>query len=240
MIKIIAFDADDTLWENEIYFHQSRERFFRLLKGFASKEEIISEFEYIEKLNVKVYGYGIKSHTLSMIETALKLSNNTISSEIISQVLYTGKDLFNKPLDIFDMVEEVLKELFCYYELIIITKGDLLDQNRKIEDSGLQKYFRKSFVVSEKTEKEYSNIISEMGCSENEFLMVGNSLRSDIIPVLNIGGYGVYIPHNYVCHHERVEEDIQHDNLFHISDISEILSLNILNSFADINSKNGN
>lgn len=199
-----------------------------MLSCFGTEEEVLSEFEAIERKNVKVYGYGVKSHTLSMIETALKISNNAIRSEIISRLLSVGKGIFNKPLDIFNGVEEVLETLSKVYKLVIITKGDLLDQNKKIEESGLNKYFYKSFVVTEKREDDYSKIISSLGCSPEEFLMVGNSLPSDIIPVLNIGGYGVHIPHNYICHHERVDEEVAHFNLFSFNNITELLNLDLI------------
>lgn len=233
MIRIIAFDADDTLWENEIFFHDARVRFVSLLRCFSSESKIISEFEEIEKQNVKVYGYGIKSHTLSMVETALKLSNNTIDTEIISEIIDIGKDIYNKPLNLFSGVEDVLKYLYFEYKLIIITKGDLLDQTRKIELSGLSGFFSKTFVVSEKSEKEYFNILKEMGIREKEFLMVGNSLKSDIVPVINIGGNGVYVPHSYICHHEIVEEEIIHDNLFQINNISELKKLDLISLFSE-------
>lgn len=225
MVNIIAFDADDTLWENELYFHQTREELVSLLNCFASEKEILQLFESIERNNLEYYGYGVKSHTLSMMETALEISNNTISPAILAQLLEVGKDIFKRPLKIFDGVEDTLKSLSVDYKLIVITKGDLKDQNRKLEESGLMQYFYRTFVVTEKREDDYLSILEELAYSPNDFLMVGNSLPSDIIPVLNIGGYGVYIPHNYTCHYERTESNMKDNRLIQLNKISELKEL---------------
>lgn len=231
MVKIIAFDADDTLWENELYFHYTREVLVSLLSCFGTDIEILSFFEATERKNLKDYGYGVKSHTLSMIETALKISNNTISSDIISKLLKEGKDIFYKPLEIFKGVEETLEYLSEQFKLVVITKGDLLDQNKKLELSGLNKYLYKTFVVSEKREADYLKVISDLGCSANEFMMVGNSLPSDVLPVVEIGGYGVHIPHNYVCHYERLEKEIVHERILRITDIRQLKDKELLSPF---------
>ncbi len=231
MIKIIAFDADDTLWENELYFHNTRKVLTNNLNCFSTDKNIISLFESIEKKNLKDYGYGVKSHTLSMIETALNISNNKVSAEIISIILEKGKEIFSKPIEIFKGVEDTLQYLSKYYKLVIITKGDLLNQSNKIELSGLNKYIHKSFIVSEKRQSDYIKIISELDCKANEFVMVGNSIPSDILPVVEIGGFGVHIPHHYTCHYERIEKEISNNRILRINNISKLQNKDLLSKF---------
>ncbi len=223
-IKVIGFDADDTLWVNETYFRETEEKFADLLGEYETKNKIDQELFKIEIQNLELYGYGVKSFMLSMIESALDLSNNTISQQTISNILDLGKEMISKPVELLDGVEEVLQKLEQKYHLIVLTKGDLLDQERKLEKSELSKYFKHVEVLSEKKEKNYSNLLAHLGIDKNEFLMIGNSLKSDVIPILNIGARAVHIPFHTTWAHEMVsEKEEQLNNHLKLSSIKDIL-----------------
>jgi len=212
-IKVIGFDADDTLWDNETYFRDSENKFCELLKGFATNSEIIKILFKNEVNNLKLYGYGVKGFTLSMIETALIISNNSISQSIIQKIILLGKEMLNKPVVLLDGVNEVLQELQKSYKLIIATKGDLLDQERKLEKSKLSKYFHHIEVMSNKEIADYKKLMQHLDVLPNEFLMVGNSLKSDIIPVIDIGGYGIHVPYHTTWQYEEIKEDNIAENI---------------------------
>src|SRR5690606_21162273 len=161
-IKVIGFDADDTLWVNETYFRRTEERFAELLEEYETKNKIDQELFKMEMANLDIYGYGIKGFMLSMIESALDLSNNKVSQETISKILELGKKMILHPVELLDGVEEVLSKLVDKYRLIVLTKGDLLDQERKLEKSGLSKYFHHVEVLSDKKESNYSNLLEHL------------------------------------------------------------------------------
>src|SRR3978361_502891 len=190
-IKVIAFDADDTLWVNEPYFQNTEKKFCTLLEEFMPQHTLSRELLKIEIENLALYGYGIKGYILSMIEAALKVSDNTISIEAVEKIIGFGKDLLNEPIELLDDVEEVLKALQLHYRIVVATKGDLLDQERKLKKSGLGHYFHHIEVMSEKGEEDYLKLIKHLDIRPDEFLMIGNSLKSDVIPVLNIGGHAI-------------------------------------------------
>lgn len=228
-IKVIAFDADDTLWENEPYFRDNEARFSELMLPFQpNKEECIQTFYKIVIKNLPLYGFGIKAFMLSMTETALKISNNKVSNEIIAQILDIGKKMLQEPVVLYDNVEEVLKQLQKEYKLIVVTKGDLLDQERKLKKSNLEKYFHHIEIVSDKAEEQYLHLINHLDVSPSEFLMIGNSAKSDILPVLNIGGWGIFIPSHFTWQHEQVDLDERFTNnnkFFSVNSIIEILGI---------------
>ncbi|MDA3779598.1 MAG: HAD family hydrolase [Bacteroidales bacterium] len=226
-IKIIGFDADDTLWDNEPYFRESEEKFCKLLAEFSSDKEIIKSLFKTEIDNLNIYGYGIKGFTLSMIETALTISNNTIPQVIINELIILGKEMLNKPVVLLNGVENTLKRLQEKYKLIIATKGDLLDQERKLNKSGLSKYFHHIEVMSNKEIVDYKKLIHHLDITPDEFLMVGNSLKSDIIPVINMGGYGMHIPYHTTWQHEEINEiDVLSSNrISKIENISKLLNI---------------
>ncbi len=205
-IKVIAFDADDTLWVNEPYFRESEMEFCKLLKNGMSIDEVTEELFATEIGNIPLYGYGTKAFILSMIETSLKITKGNVSSEKIQAIISLGKEQMNKPVELLDGVIEVLESLHGKYQLIVATKGDLLDQERKLKKSGLLKYFHHIEVMSDKQESDYQKLIQHLDIPVNEFLMVGNSLRSDIIPVLNLGGKAVHVPFHTTWEHEMVSE----------------------------------
>ena len=180
--KVIAFDADDTLWVNETYFRDAEKKFAKILSKYETVNKIDQELFKAEMKNLELYGYGIKGFMLSMIECALKLSNYSISQHEIEKILTLGKEMLTKPIELLDGVEEVLGELHHKYKLIVATKGDLLDQERKLEKSGLLKYFHHIEVMSEKKEMDYKKLVKHLDINSNELLMIGNSLKSDVLP----------------------------------------------------------
>ncbi|MDB4752637.1 HAD family hydrolase [Winogradskyella sp.] len=205
-IKVIGFDADDTLWVNETYFREAEERVGILLSHFETPNKIDQELFKMEMKNLGTYGYGVKGFVLSMVELAIELSNRTVANSIISQILDIGKEMINKPIELLDGVEDVLKTLSTEYRLILATKGDLLDQERKLEKSGLLHYFHHIEVLSEKQESNYSKLLMHLDIKPSEFLMVGNSLKSDILPLVNIGAQAIHVPFHTTWQHEKVTD----------------------------------
>jgi putative hydrolase of the HAD superfamily len=224
-IKVIAFDADDTLWVNEPYFQDTEKKFCALLEEFMPQHSLSRELLMIEIENLALYGYGIKGYILSMIETALKVTNGNIPVTAIEKIIDYGKELLNEPIELLDNVEDVLKALQGHYRIVVATKGDLLDQERKLKKSGLTRYFHHIEVMSEKGEEDYLKLIKHLDIRPDEFLMIGNSLKSDVIPVLNIGGHAVHVPFHTTWAHEQVETTLDHVNFRHVERLDEILGL---------------
>ena len=205
-IKVIGFDADDTLWVNETYFRAAEQEFAKLLSQFETPNKIDQELYKMEIKNLPLYGYGVKGFMLSMVEIALELSNYSLSNKTLEKILDIGKDMINKPVELLDDVEEVLQKLSRKYKLIVATKGDLLDQERKLEKSGLLKYFHHIEVLSEKESTNYGKLLSHLEIMPSEFLMIGNSLKSDILPLIEIGAQAAHIPFHTTWQHETVED----------------------------------
>jgi putative hydrolase of the HAD superfamily len=224
-IKVIAFDADDTLWVNEPYFQETEEKFCELLAPYLSRHTLSQELFKTEIANLRLYGYGIKGYILSMIEAALQISNNTISNEIIAKIILYGKELLEKPIELLDGVEEVLEILNPQYKIVVATKGDLLDQRRKLHNSGLGKYFHHIEVMSDKQEVDYSDLVKRLDIHPSEFLMIGNSLKSDVLPVLGIGGHAIHIPFHTTWAHEKIDHQVVHENFRDFERIKDVLSL---------------
>ncbi|WP_400079966.1 HAD family hydrolase [Winogradskyella sp. R77965] len=223
-IKVIGFDADDTLWVNETYFRAAEEEAGLLLSHYETPNKIDQELFKMEIKNLPTYGYGVKGFVLSMIELAIELSNGTVSNKVIGEMLKIGKDMINKPIELLDGVEEVLKGLSKDYRLIVATKGDLLDQERKLEKSGLLKYFHHIEVLSEKQEANYSKLLKHLDIEPEAFLMVGNSLKSDILPLVNIGAKAIHVPFHTTWQHEEVsKKDTNGSDYKTINSLSEIL-----------------
>jgi len=224
--KVIAFDADDTLWVNETYFRDAEKEFSKILSKYETINKIDQELFKIEIKNLELYGYGIKGFMLSMIECALKLSNYSIPQYEIDKILILGKQMLNKPIELLDGVEEVLEKLHKKYKLIVATKGDLLDQERKLEKSGLLKYFHHIEVMSEKKEEDYRKLIKHLDINLNELLMVGNSLKSDVLPLLKIGASAIHVPFHITWSHEEVSlEETKNSNFQTLSQLKDILKL---------------
>ena len=224
-LKVIAFDADDTLFINETYFDETEKKFCGLMEDYLSHQGISQELFKVEIDNLKMYGYGIKGYILSMIEAAMKISNNTIPIEIIEKIIQYGKELIEKPIVLLDGVQETLEALDGKYKLVVATKGDLLDQRRKLHNSGLGKYFHHIEVMSDKQEVDYLDLIKRLEIKPDEFIMIGNSLKSDVLPVLAIGGHAVHIPFHTTWAHEKIDHTIEHINFKAYSRIAEVLNI---------------
>ncbi|NOQ92631.1 MAG: HAD hydrolase-like protein [Flavobacteriaceae bacterium] len=222
-IKVIAFDADDTLWVNETYFREAELQFAKLLSKYETLNKIDQELFKIEMNNLPLYGYGIKGFILSMVESALKLSNYKLSPNIINEIIAIGKEMIDKPVELLDGVEQVLKTLKPKYKIILATKGDLLDQERKLEKSGLTKYFHHIEVLSEKKETNYKVLLSHLGIKPSEFLMVGNSLKSDVLPLLEIGAKAIHVPFHTTWAHEVVTNNGNNNEFRTAKKLNEIL-----------------
>ena len=205
-IKVIGFDADDTLWVNETYFREAEMEFGKLLSEFETLNKLDQELFRMEIDNLPLYGYGVKAFTLSMVESALEQSNYNISPKNIEAILNIGKNMLNKPVELLDGVEEVLKTLSQQYRLILATKGDLLDQERKLEKSGLTDYFHHIEVLSDKKEANYSKLLNHLDIKPSEFLMIGNSLKSDVLPLVNIKAHAIHVPFHTTWAHEEVSK----------------------------------
>ncbi len=221
-IKVVGFDADDTLWVNETYFREAEEEFASLLDGFETKNKIDQELFKMEMKNLEIYGYGIKGFMLSMIESAIEISNNTIPQATFVDILNLGKRMITHPVELLEDVKEVLEKLSGNYRLIVLTKGDLLDQERKIARSGLTEYFHHVEVLSDKKEENYLNLLDHLEIDVREFLMIGNSLKSDVLPIVNIGAQAVHVPFHTTWQHETVtlkEDDIKYLKVNKLSDI---------------------
>ena len=223
--KIIAFDADDTLFVNEPYFQEVEQQFCFLMQDYLSHQGLSQELFKTEIENLPLYGYGIKGYILSMIEATMKISNNTISLEVITKIIQYGKELLEKPIELLDGVEETLKSLQGKYKLVVATKGDLKDQQSKLHRSGLGHYFHHIEVMADKQEINYEKLLKRLEIEPNEFLMIGNSLKSDVLPVLAIGGFAIHIPFHTTWAHEKIDHKIDHENFFEFKNIKEILSL---------------
>jgi putative hydrolase of the HAD superfamily len=206
-IDLIAFDADDTLWHNEHLYLTTHDKFKQLLRQYHNEEWIDQRLNETEIRNLQHFGYGIKGFTLSMIETAIELSEGRISVNEIQTIIGFGKEMLQAPVELLDGVAETIPKLAAIYELMLITKGDLFDQETKIARSGLGDYFSRIEVVSEKDIDTYKRIIAKHGIAPQRFLMVGNSLKSDILPVIAMGGRAVFIPYKTTWIHERVAEE---------------------------------
>ncbi|MCZ4245537.1 HAD family hydrolase [Pedobacter punctiformis] len=222
-ITVIAFDADDTLWVNEPYFRETETQFAGLLEDYLPHHSVTAELYKTEIANLPLYGYGIKGFMLSMIETVLRISEGTVNPVIISKAIQLGQEMLNKPVELLDGVEEVLKALFGRYKLVVATKGDLLDQERKLKKSGLDHYFHHIEIMSDKQEKDYLKLLKHLDCPADEFLMLGNSLKSDVLPVLAIGGHAVHIPYHTTWVHEHIDYSIEHANFYQMESLSDVL-----------------
>ncbi len=223
--KVIAFDADDTLWVNEPYFQETEKIFCKLMDNYLPPAETSRELLKTELKNISLYGFGVKSFVLSMIETAARVSDGQANMELAGKIIEMGQVLLRKPVELLDGVKEVLQELNGTYYLVLATKGDLLDQERKLQKSGLDKYFHHIEIMSDKKEEDYRKLFKRLNCRPEHFMMVGNSYKSDILPVLELGGYAIYIPYHTTWAHEQADEEIESPNCYKINCFSELITL---------------
>jgi putative hydrolase of the HAD superfamily len=224
-LKVIAFDADDTLWHNEIFFREIEEKYCLLFSEFLPPHTVSRELLKVEIKNLEFYGYGIKSFMLSMIETAIAITAGKVPSAAIETIVSFGKEMMMKPVEVMDGVSGVLDALRASYRLVVATKGDLIDQERKLRKSGLSHYFHHIEIMSDKKESDFEKLIRHLDVQPEEFLMIGNSMKSDILPVLNLGGHAIHIPYHVTWEHEMIEADTSHPNFRKAGHITDILSL---------------
>lgn len=223
---VIAFDADDTLWHNEPLYLTTHDKFKQLLHPYHNAEWMEQRLHETEIRNLQHFGYGVKGFTLSMIETAIELSEGRVSGAEIQTIIELGKEMLYAPIELLEGAAQTVAQLAASHKLMLITKGDLLDQESKIARSGLGDYFSLIEVVSEKDIDTYKRLIAKHGISPERFLMVGNSLKSDILPVLALGGQAVYIPYRTTWSHERVAaEDLDSKPYITIEDIGQLPAL---------------
>ncbi len=223
-IKMIAFDADDTLWMNETFYYEVEEKFTGLLSDLAAKEDVSAHLLAVEKRNLPIFGYGAKAFMLSMIETAVNLSNGTMTGQKIQQIIDLGKEMLTHPIQVLDGTQHVLQSLAENYTLMVLTKGDLLDQQSKLARSGLGRFFQHVEIVSDKKPTTYRHILDRYSLQPNQFVMIGNSLRSDILPVLEIGAHAIHIPYQITWAHEQVTESEVTDKQFlQLDNIRQVL-----------------
>lgn len=219
-LEVIGFDADDTLWENEQFYRMTQAKFADLLSEFADPDHLAERIEALERKNLKIHGYGIKGFTLSLIETAIDVTEGRVPASVIKDILKNGQELLSHPLDLIEGVQEVISELSKTHRLVVITKGDLLDQERKLAQSGLAPLFDQVEIVSEKTENTYHRAFGNAPA-----MMVGNSMKSDVIPALKAGAWGVHIPHHFEWVMEKAEPPTDHPKFRTLPKISDLPAL---------------
>ncbi|MGG5577104.1 HAD family hydrolase [Myroides sp. C15-4] len=224
-IKVVAFDADDTLWINEPFFRDAEQQFCILMEDYLTHQSISQILFKTQVDNLPLYGYGIKGFTLSMIEAAEIISKGTLNIKLIDKIVKIGKELLTKPVELIDDVEEILQELQGKYRLVVATKGDLKDQHRKLHKSGLGPYFHHIEVMTDKEEVDYEKLLKRLDIQAEEFIMIGNSLRSDVLPVLALGGHAVHVPFHTTWLHEHIDHAVVHENFKSIKKLSEIKEL---------------
>jgi len=221
-ITAIGFDADDTLWQNEQYYRLTEAHFQKLLGEFAEGDHIAERLLEAEKRNLSYYGFGIKGFTLSMIETALEITEGAIPAKTIGEILDIGRELLRHPVETLPHVEETLQALNGEYLLVLITKGDLFDQERKLAQSGLGDYFDAVEIVSDKSATTYRRIFTRLADGPDRAMMVGNSLKSDIVPAIAAGAYGVFVPHALTWVLEHVEPPTEAPRFRQIEHLGEL------------------
>jgi len=221
-ITTVGLDADDTLWHNETIFRLTHQRFVELLSEFGDEKTIEARLADTEKRNLRAYGYGVKGFTLSMIETAIELTEGRVDVAAIQEILAAGREMLTMPVEALPGVPEALTELADRYRLVLITKGDLMHQENKIANSGLGDLFAAVEIVSEKDAKTYRDLFQRHGTGADEAAMVGNSMRSDILPALAAGAYAALIPYPLVWAHEAAEAPADHPRYAELGSIAEL------------------
>ncbi|AQX13690.1 HAD family hydrolase [Elizabethkingia meningoseptica] len=222
-IKTIAFDADDTLWVNEPYFQDAEKEFCKLLQDYLPEHSVSEELFKTEMKNLHLYGYGVKGFMLCMIETIGRISDDAASLKLVNKTIELGHELLQKPIQLLDGVQNTLENLAGKYKLVVATKGDLLDQERKLKNSGLVDFFHHIEIMSDKQINDYKKLLKHLDCTPDHFLMLGNSVKSDIMPILDLGGYAAHIPYHTTWAHEQHETTLQHDNFVELKRIDHIL-----------------
>ena len=233
MLTTICFDADDTLWHNERFFQLTQERFAALLAEYVEADHLAERLIEAAQRNLGQYGFGIKGFVLSMIETALEVTDNKVPGTVVAELIAAGQEMLRHPIELLPGAAETVRALAADHTILLITKGDLLDQERKLAQSGLGDAFDGVEIVSDKTPEVYARIFERLGTHPKSALMAGNSLKSDVIPVLAIGGWGVHVPHDLTWDYEKTAQPEPHDRyreietLAHLPDLISEISRNI-------------
>lgn len=225
-LTTLGFDADDTLWENERFFVLTEGIFTGLLADYAEPAHLSERLIAAERRNLQHYGFGIKGFTLSMVETAIEVTEGRVPARIIERILAAGREMLAHPVETLPLVRETLEALAPEYRMVLITKGDLFDQERKVAASGLGELFDAVEIVSDKNAETYRRIFSEIGEGPERAMMVGNSLKSDVIPAIEAGGWGVHVPHELTCALEYAvapSEATRFRRLAHLGEVQEML-----------------
>jgi putative hydrolase of the HAD superfamily len=210
-LTVIGFDADDTLWQNEQFFQITQDRFAALLADHADRDHLSERLLEAERRNLGHYGFGIKGFVLSMIETAIEVTEDMVPASVIRQIIEAGQEMLRHPIELLPNAREAVERVAGRYRVALITKADLLDQERKLAQSGLAELFDVVEIVSHKTPAVYAEIFSRIGDGPERAMMIGNSLRSDVLPVLETGGWGVFVPHDLIWVLEHAEPPHGHD-----------------------------
>ncbi|MFZ5721712.1 MAG: HAD family hydrolase [Pseudomonadota bacterium] len=221
-ITTVGLDADDTLWHNETIFRLTQDRLRDLMAEYAPPEALMSKLAEVEARNLRLYGYGVKGFTLSMIETVMELTDNQAPGRLIADILAAGREMLSEPVEPLPGVDQALAELSRDYRLVLITKGDLLHQEQKLAASGLGDLFVAVEIVSEKDAGTYERVFARHGTGAAQAVMCGNSMRSDILPALEAGAYGAYVPYHITWAHEVAEAPKDHPRLAQLGSISEL------------------
>lgn len=223
-IKVIAFDADDTLWDNEPFFRKVESEMCDILSPYGSKEEISEQLYAIEMDNMPDYGYGAVAFTMSLIENAVKASKGKVPAHDVGKIIEAGRTLVRLKATPLSGVKETLEHLKSIekYKLVVFTKGELLTQENKLKRSGLLPFFDRVFIVTDKKESDYRDLCNALDIAPEELLMVGNSLKSDILPALNIGARAVHIPYEIMWQHEIIE-DFEHKNMYRVETFADLV-----------------
>lgn len=225
MITTLFFDADDTLWHNERFFHLTKDSFAALLADYAEKPHLEERLLAAERRNLSRYGYGIKGFTLSMIETAIEIGGEDLPASVVREILDAGRDMLEHPVELLPGVGEAIEALARDHRLVIVTKGDLFHQERKIAASGIADFFTGVEIVSEKSPATYQSAFARYGDAPEKSLMIGNSLKSDVIPAIEAGGWGVYAPHELTWVVEHADTPADHPRFREITGVAELPAL---------------
>jgi putative hydrolase of the HAD superfamily len=224
-LTTIGFDADDTLWQNETFFRLTQDRFAELLADHAERDHLHERLLAAERRNLGHYGFGIKGFMLSMIETAIEVTQRRVPASVIAEILSTGQEMLSHPIELLPHAAEVVADLSGQFRLVLITKGDLLDQERKLAQSGLGEMFDAVEIVSNKTEATYRGAFARHGDGADRAMMVGNSLKSDVRPALEAGSWGVFVPHGLTWELEHAEAPEGHARFHEIADLGALPAL---------------
>ena len=224
-LSTIGFDADDTLWQNERFFHMTQERFASLLVDHADPDHLAERLLAAERRNLGHYGFGIKGFVLSMIETAIEVTGGRVPAAVIAEIMAAGRDMLGHPIELLPHARAAVEALAGSHRVVLITKGDLLDQERKLAQSGLGDLFHGVEIVSHKTPEVYARIFAAHGDGAGQAMMVGNSLKSDVVPVIQAGGWGTFIPHGLTWELEHAEAPEGHPRYAELTDLGGLPDL---------------